>query len=87
MSRKRLAVAASPVLAMVLGAGGDLPHVDNRPLGFDRLDNNGDGYLDRQEVVGFGPRTLMDRADVDRDGRIDRDELLRFMQGMPRCRG
>jgi hypothetical protein len=85
--RATLAIAVLPSLALVLGAGGTPQHVGNRALGFERLDRDGDGYLSRQEALGFGPRTLVDRADANRDGRLDRGELLRFMQGLPRRRG
>jgi Ca2+-binding EF-hand superfamily protein len=76
-----------PALTMVLGAGGDPPRLENRALGFERLDRDGNGYLTRKEAWGFGPESLLERADTDGDGRLDKGELLRFMQGLPRRRG
>jgi Ca2+-binding EF-hand superfamily protein len=87
MRRALLAVMAMPALVMVLGAGGNSQDRDHRPLGFERLDRDGDGYLTRKETLGLGPDTLMEHADADGDGRLDKGELKRFMQGLPRRRG
>jgi Ca2+-binding EF-hand superfamily protein len=87
MQRALLAVMVTPALAMALGAGGNSQPPEHRPLGFERLDRNGDGYLTRRETLGLGPDRLMDHADADGDGRLDKGELNRFMQGLPRRRG
>ena len=87
MQRALLAVMVVPALAMALGAGGNSQRLEHRPLGFERLDRDGDGYLTRTETLGLGPDTLMEHADTDGDGRLDKGELNRFMQGLPRRHG
>ncbi|HKJ87630.1 MAG TPA: EF-hand domain-containing protein [Gammaproteobacteria bacterium] len=57
-------------------------HVAERPLGFQRLDLNQDGYLSRQEAsAALELPELVRKADTDGDGRVSPGELRRFIHG------
>jgi EF hand len=54
----------------------NLPHRATRPAGFDRLDANRDGSVDRPEALASRELTRrFDRLDTDHDGRLSRAEF------------
>ncbi|HKJ88182.1 MAG TPA: hypothetical protein VKA48_06715 [Gammaproteobacteria bacterium] len=74
------------LIPLIANAGGTVPathSADSRkPLGFERLDLNQDGYLTpREATTSLALPGLVQKADADHDGRVDPGELRRFMSG------